>query len=192
MRLWLKSRYCAIRKWRITLFFFFFVCWCVFFSQTGLWLPLTKAVQFWNPLILFQLDYNSSGVKPWLAHLILFCRVLLVCSVWIVSDMGSCQVLFWFCVFPPPEPWFCRRVREERHVTLLDCSTKHNWLVHEKIEEWEGSDSTGSQRAHPSGALHHLLRLWAGGPRFYGYGDGKRCILQTVDIFKNDLLFIKD
>lgn len=60
--------------------------------------------------------------------------------------------------------------------------------MHKKIEQWEGSNPTGSQQAHPSGALHHLLRLyrdgaggglWVGGKR-YGYSDGERRGLQMV------------
>lgn len=40
---------------------------------------------------------------------------------------------------------------------------KHNWLVHEKSEQWEGSDPTGDQRARPTGALHHLHTLYGKG-----------------------------
>lgn len=46
---------------------------------------------------------------------------------------------------------------------------KHNWLVHEKSEQWEGSDPTGDQRARPTGALHHLHTL-------YGKGQGERMV----------------
>ncbi|XP_008279920.1 CMP-N-acetylneuraminate-beta-galactosamide-alpha-2,3-sialyltransferase 4 isoform X2 [Stegastes partitus] len=46
---------------------------------------------------------------------------------------------------------------------------KHNWLVHEKSEQWEGHDPTDDQHAHPTGALHHLHRL-------YGKGQGERTV----------------
>lgn len=38
--------------------------------------------------------------------------------------------------------------------------------MHERSEQWEGSDPTGDQQARPSGSLHHLHRL-------YGEGQGE-------------------
>lgn len=33
---------------------------------------------------------------------------LVVCLVGIVSDVGPSQVLFWFCLFPSPEPFLSK------------------------------------------------------------------------------------
>lgn len=35
--------------------------------------------------------------------------------------------------------------------------------MHERIEQWEDGDPTGSQRAHPTGALQHLHILYGKG-----------------------------
>lgn len=114
---------------------------------------------FWNTQG-FDLDYNSCRMKFLLAHL----------------PRGACCVFGGDCPWRGPEPSFVLVlpvplswvlfVKEWRGCYPFGPQYKHNWLVHEKSEQWEGRGPTDNQRAHPTGALHHLHRL-------YGKGQGE-------------------
>lgn len=52
--------------------------------------------------------------------------------------------------------------------------------MHEKSEQWEGSDPTGDQRARPTGALHHLHGL-------YEDGQGGRIVGRRREKIKGEL-----